>query len=276
MHNPPHPGEFIEGVYLEPCALSIRQVAERLGVSASTFQRVLGRSAENWLAMQDSHDLWQAHQRLDLSGLTLMELTPAQKTAPAPNATQQSRGRTPSGWSGSRWGSCRPRRVNPGQSRRHIGAGELWPRLTHPHRQCRGAQQGHRLLEQELRALPALERSGSRRTDAGRGGGGRRGVRMKGMAQGRGMPRSVQILRNQSRRFTGPALAPRRSCLQHLFQRDQQPFAGGLLGIHARHLFHPADPPVAVLLHNSGERAHRRRRPAGPGPAPAPGGRGRP
>jgi addiction module HigA family antidote len=94
MHNPPHPGEFIEGVYLEPCELSIRQVAERLGVSASTFQRlvagksrvspdmalrlsrVLGRSAESWLAMQDSHDLWQARQRLDLSGLTPMELTP--------------------------------------------------------------------------------------------------------------------------------------------------------------------------------------------------------
>ena len=28
MHKPPHPGEFIEGVYLEPCALSIRQVAD--------------------------------------------------------------------------------------------------------------------------------------------------------------------------------------------------------------------------------------------------------
>ena len=56
MHNPPHPGEFIDGVYLEPCALSIRQVAER-------FSR--------------HHDLWQARQRLDLSGLTLMELTPA-------------------------------------------------------------------------------------------------------------------------------------------------------------------------------------------------------
>ena len=71
------------------------QVAERLGVSSSTFQRllagkssvtpdmavrmsrVLGRSAESWLAMQDSHDLWQARRRLDLSGLTPMELTPA-------------------------------------------------------------------------------------------------------------------------------------------------------------------------------------------------------
>ena len=36
----------------------------RLGVSASTdmalrLSRVLGRSAESWLAMQDSYDLWQ-------------------------------------------------------------------------------------------------------------------------------------------------------------------------------------------------------------------------
>ena len=92
MHQPPHPGEFITGVYLEPCALSLRQVAERLGVSASTFQRlvtsksrvtpdmalrlsaVLGRSPESWLALQDSYDLWEARQRLDLSGLTPMQL----------------------------------------------------------------------------------------------------------------------------------------------------------------------------------------------------------
>lgn len=95
MHQPPHPGEFIAGVYLEPCGLSLRQVAERLGVSASTFQRlvtsksritpdmalrlsvVLGRSPESWLALQDIYDLWEARQRLDLSGLTPMELMPA-------------------------------------------------------------------------------------------------------------------------------------------------------------------------------------------------------
>jgi len=95
MHNPPHPGEFIEGVYLEPCGLSIRQVAERLDVSASTLQRliagksrvspdmalrlsrVLSRSAESWLTLQDSHDLWQARQRLDLSALSPMELKTA-------------------------------------------------------------------------------------------------------------------------------------------------------------------------------------------------------
>ena len=95
MHNPLHPGEFIEGVYLEPCGLSIRQLAERLDVSASTLQRliagksrvspdmalrlsrVLGRSAESWLTLQDSHDLWQARQRLDLSALTPLKLTAA-------------------------------------------------------------------------------------------------------------------------------------------------------------------------------------------------------
>ena len=44
---------------------------------ARRLSRVLGRSAESWLAMQDSYDLWQARQRLDLSALTPMELTPA-------------------------------------------------------------------------------------------------------------------------------------------------------------------------------------------------------
>jgi plasmid maintenance system antidote protein VapI len=76
MHIPPRPGECIEGMVFDPWELSTRQVAECLGDSASTFQ-VLGRSAESWLAMQDSHDLWQARQRHDRSGLTPMELTPA-------------------------------------------------------------------------------------------------------------------------------------------------------------------------------------------------------
>ncbi len=33
MHNPPHPGEFIREIYLEPYNLSIRQVAEKLSVT---------------------------------------------------------------------------------------------------------------------------------------------------------------------------------------------------------------------------------------------------
>jgi len=38
---------------------------------------VLGRSPESWLALQDSTDLCEARQRLDLSGLMPMELMPA-------------------------------------------------------------------------------------------------------------------------------------------------------------------------------------------------------
>jgi antitoxin HigA-1 len=84
MHNPPHPGEFIQQIYLEPNELSARELSSRLGVAASTLNRILkgnsgispemalrlskalGRSPESWLAMQDSHDLWQARQVVDL------------------------------------------------------------------------------------------------------------------------------------------------------------------------------------------------------------------
>jgi addiction module HigA family antidote len=85
MYNPPHPGEFIKEVYLEPLSVSPRSVALKLKVSPSTFSRIikgqssispemalrlskcLGRSPESWLLMQDSFDLWQAKQSIDLS-----------------------------------------------------------------------------------------------------------------------------------------------------------------------------------------------------------------
>ena len=77
MHNPPHPGEFITDVYLEPNHISGRELAMKLGVAASTLSRVLkgsnrvspkmalllsralGRSPESWLAMQYNYDLWR-------------------------------------------------------------------------------------------------------------------------------------------------------------------------------------------------------------------------
>ena len=95
MHNPPHPGEFISEVYLEPNNLSGRELAARLGVAASTLNRILtgtsgispemalrlskalGRSPESWLAMQYNHDLWQARQRVNLAGVSKIRLTAA-------------------------------------------------------------------------------------------------------------------------------------------------------------------------------------------------------
>ena len=95
MHNPPHPGEFITEVYLEPNNLSGRELAAKLGVAASTLNRILtgvsgispemalrlskalGRSPESWLALQYNHDLWQAKQRVDLGTVGRVRLTAA-------------------------------------------------------------------------------------------------------------------------------------------------------------------------------------------------------
>ena len=41
MYNPPHPGEFIREVYLEPLGVSYRTVAAKLKVSPSTFTRLV-------------------------------------------------------------------------------------------------------------------------------------------------------------------------------------------------------------------------------------------
>lgn len=85
MHNPPHPGEFIAETYLEPFEISVRSLAESLGVAASTLSRLIngqsgvspemalrlskaiGRSPESWLAMQRNYDLWSAKEVTDLS-----------------------------------------------------------------------------------------------------------------------------------------------------------------------------------------------------------------
>jgi addiction module HigA family antidote len=46
MHNPPHPGDFIYDVYLEPAGFSCRYLAKQLDVASSTLNRVLkGQSA---------------------------------------------------------------------------------------------------------------------------------------------------------------------------------------------------------------------------------------
>ena len=95
MHNPPHPGEFIADIYLEPNGISGRELAAKLDVAASTLSRILkgtsrvtpemalrlskaiGRSPESWLMMQDHYDLWQAHQTLDLDAIEPMVLKAA-------------------------------------------------------------------------------------------------------------------------------------------------------------------------------------------------------
>jgi addiction module HigA family antidote len=101
MHNPPHPGEFIRATNLEPFELSIRSLAESLGVSPSTLARVvnessgispemalrlskaLGRSPGSWLAMQHACDLFEAKRVADLSHVRKLEFDVAQPVTAA-------------------------------------------------------------------------------------------------------------------------------------------------------------------------------------------------
>ena len=83
MHSPPHPGEILSGLWLEPLALSMTRAAQGLGVSREMLSEVtkgrapispemamrleiaLGKSAESWLAHQAAFDLWQVNQTGD-------------------------------------------------------------------------------------------------------------------------------------------------------------------------------------------------------------------
>ena len=94
MHNPPHPGEFIREIYIEPYGLSIRTVASNMNVAPSTLTRLLngasnvspemalrlsrvfGRSPESWLAMQDHYSLWFAKKNINIKNLKKIELEP--------------------------------------------------------------------------------------------------------------------------------------------------------------------------------------------------------
>jgi addiction module HigA family antidote len=86
QYSPPHPGGFIKRVYLEPNQLGSNEVAAKLKVSPSTFNRlineksdvspemalklskVLGRSPESWLMMQDNYNLMKVKKDIDLGG----------------------------------------------------------------------------------------------------------------------------------------------------------------------------------------------------------------
>ena len=80
MHNPPHPGEALKQLCLEPLNLTVTDAARSLGVSRKTLSSVInGRagispemavrlsmafntSAESWLNQQLQYDLWHAEK----------------------------------------------------------------------------------------------------------------------------------------------------------------------------------------------------------------------
>jgi len=93
MHNPPHPGEILKELCLEPLELSITDAADALGVSRKTLSSILNAragispemavrlsiafetTAESWLNLQSQYDLWLAEK--DRKKLKVQKLTAA-------------------------------------------------------------------------------------------------------------------------------------------------------------------------------------------------------
>jgi addiction module HigA family antidote len=83
MYNPPHPGEIIKGLWLDPAGVSITEAAQAMAVSRKTLSKIvngrgrvtpelavrlsiaLGSSAESWLGHQATYDLWELEQHPD-------------------------------------------------------------------------------------------------------------------------------------------------------------------------------------------------------------------
>jgi antitoxin HigA-1 len=81
IHDPPHPGEVLKGLHMDPLNLTIKEVAEHLDVDRKTVSRLINRhtgitaemairlskafntTPDLWMNMQTNYDLWHAKQR---------------------------------------------------------------------------------------------------------------------------------------------------------------------------------------------------------------------
>lgn len=81
MNNPPHPGEILKELCLEPLGITITEASRAIGVSRKTLSEVVnGRSGispemalrlalafdttpESWLIQQMNYDLWMLRQK---------------------------------------------------------------------------------------------------------------------------------------------------------------------------------------------------------------------
>ncbi len=82
QYNPPHPGEVLWGLDMEPAGITVTALAQHLGVDRKTVSRLVnGRTSitaemaillgkafnttpDVWLNMQHSYDLWHASQAM--------------------------------------------------------------------------------------------------------------------------------------------------------------------------------------------------------------------
>jgi len=93
MHNPPHPGEILLGLWLNPMGLTVTKAASALGVSRKTLSKIVngnagispemayrlsivfGGSPESWMGHQVAYDLWQVEQHKDKLNITPLPIS---------------------------------------------------------------------------------------------------------------------------------------------------------------------------------------------------------
>ena len=81
MYNPPHPGEVLNELCLQPLGLSVTRAAKALGITRKTLSQLVNghigvsptmairlalatkTTAESWLNMQTAYELWQAKRK---------------------------------------------------------------------------------------------------------------------------------------------------------------------------------------------------------------------
>jgi addiction module HigA family antidote len=104
MHNPPHPGEILTELYMEPLGLNINDFAKTIRVDRKTVSRLINRrtgvtvemamrlakalntSEKLWLGLQQTYDIWKIRNehRVDISNIKTIvaknpNLLPAKK-----------------------------------------------------------------------------------------------------------------------------------------------------------------------------------------------------
>lgn len=98
MHNPPHPGEILTELYMEPLGLNINDFAKTIRVDRKTVSRLINRrtgvtvemamrlakalntSEKLWLGLQQTYDIWKIRNehRVDVSNIkTIVAKKPA-------------------------------------------------------------------------------------------------------------------------------------------------------------------------------------------------------
>lgn len=91
MFNPPHPGNILKELYLEPLNLTVTETSLSLGVTRKTLSFLINEKSnisssmairlstafpntnpEYWLNLQQQYDIWKAKKTIDVSNIKIL------------------------------------------------------------------------------------------------------------------------------------------------------------------------------------------------------------